>query len=117
MNLQQNVADTMRMLKEQHHMSMAEFSEELEISRSTLQDYLNGTGNPSVVMLEHIAEKMNVDPILLITGSIEPSNKDLVLLMFRTTQAVISLPERKRRYFAELFLEIVSLWDSEVMPE
>lgn len=117
MNLQQNVADMMRMLKEQHHMSMAEFSEELEISRSTLQEYLNGKGNPSVVMLEHIAEKMNVDPILLITGSIQPRNNDLVLLMFQTTQAVISLPECKRRYFAELFLEIVSLWDSEVMPE
>lgn len=113
MGIQQNVAHMMRAFKAERHKSTAEFSEELEISRSTLQEYLNGTGNPSVSMLDHIARKLEVDPMVLVSGAFSQKRVDVVLLMFRTTKVVAELPEEKRRIFARLFLRIVSLWEEE----
>ena len=40
MEVQQNMANVIRMIMETRNMSMDDFSEELEISRSTLQEYL-----------------------------------------------------------------------------
>ena len=113
MTIQQNVAEMMRMCKEQRHLSTAEFSSELEISRSTLQEYLNGTGNPSMVMLDHIAGKLDIDPVVLVSGMFEPSQIEIVLLLYRTTKEIIALPDGKRMRFAELFCEIISLWDKD----
>ena len=48
MEVQQNMANVIRMIMETRNMSMDDFSEELEISRSTLQEYLKGKGNPSI---------------------------------------------------------------------
>ena len=38
---------------------MTEFSEELEISHSALQEYLSGAGSPNLTTVEHIAQKLN----------------------------------------------------------
>lgn len=111
MEMQQNIANMMRALKEANHKSMAEFSQELEISRSSLQDYLNGTGNPSIRTVEHIADKLGINPLLLVCGSFQADQTNTILLMLNTTKEVMSLPEDKRRRFAELFAQIVSLWE------
>ncbi len=53
MGIQENMSKSIRSLKEVQHKSLVELSEELEISRSTLQKYLDGHGNPSLKMVEH----------------------------------------------------------------
>lgn len=111
MGIQQNVAKMMRAFKTAENKSTTEFSEELEISRSTLQSYLNGTGNPSLSMLEHIAEKLDVDPLVLMSDAFSNDPADMILLMMRTMNVVDMLSEEKRRVLAELFLQIVSLWE------
>ena len=58
MGIQENMSKSIRSLKEVQHKSLVELSEELEISRSTLQKYLDGHGNPSLKMVEHLAEKL-----------------------------------------------------------
>lgn len=113
MGIQQNVADMMRAFKAERNQSTAEFSEELEISRSTLQEYLNGTGNPSVSMLDHIAEKLGIDPMVLVSGSFSENRLEIMLLMFRSVKAVTELPAEKRNCFAGLFLQIIDLWNEE----
>lgn len=113
MGIQRNVADMMRLIKTQQNLSTAEFSAELEISRSTLQEYLNGTGNPSVVMLDHIAGKLDIDPLMLVSGTFRPDQMGIVLLMFRTTKMITELSEENRKRFAELFLDILSLWEDQ----
>lgn len=111
MGIQQNVAKMMRAFKTAEDKSMTEFSEELEISRSTLQSYLNGTGNPSVSMLDHIAGKLDVDPLVLVSDVCANDPADVILLMMRTMNMVDMLSQTKRRALAELFLRIVSLWE------
>lgn len=111
MGIQQNVAKMMRAFKTAENKSTAEFSEELEISRSTLQTYLNGTGNPSLSMLDHIAERLDVDPMVLVSDGFSHDPTDMMLLMLRTMNVVDMLSEEKRRVLAKLFLQILSLWE------
>ena len=66
MGVQQNMADIMRVIKQRENLSMTEFSEELGISYSTLQEYLNAQGNPTILMVEHIAHKLKLSPAALI---------------------------------------------------
>lgn len=114
MGIQDNIADMMRAIKESRGKSMADFSEELEISPSTLQEYLKGAGNPTIKMVQRLAEKMGVDPLALMAGRVEPEQYQLTLLMLDTIQAVSVLPQPKRLRFAELFLELVQLWEEDV---
>lgn len=110
MGIQQNMADMMCAIKRQRGKSMAEFSEELEISSSTLQEYLNARGNPTMKMVERLAEKLDVNPVALISGVVEPDKYQILLLLFDTVREVAILPQDKRLRFAELFLELIQLW-------
>lgn len=113
MGIQQNLADMMYAFKKERNLSDAEFSETLEISRSTLQDYLHGRGNPSVATLEHMAERLDVDPLVLVSGAFRADQTGVVLLLFRTVKGVLELSADKRRRFAALFVQMVSLWEQD----
>lgn len=113
MGMRENMAEMMRLMKQYSGKSVGEFSEELDISSSTLQEYLNGKGNPTVSMIEHLAEKLGVAPLALVAGKIEPEQSQIVILLLDTIQAVANLPRPRRLKFAELFLELVQLWEEE----
>lgn len=112
MGIQQNMADTIRMIMTLREKTLEEFAEDLEISRSTLQEYIKARGNPTALMIEHIAQKLEIDPAVLMTGLLDLNRREIVLLLLNTIQAVAELPEEKRIRFAELFLEMVHLWNS-----
>ena len=113
MGMQQNMADLICAIKKQRGKSVMGLSEELEISASTLQDYLKGKGNPTVKRVERLAEKLEIDPIALVSGSVDPEKRQIILLLLDTIQEVSELPQSKRVRFAELFLELVQLWEEE----
>lgn len=109
MSLRENIAAYIREYMRREKKSLTTFSDELGISRNALYDYSNGRGNPTILTLEHIANKMGIDPTVLILGNME--QKDLLLLLTKTVPNMANLPEEKRERFAELFLEMVRLWD------
>ncbi|USF28324.1 hypothetical protein N510_003283 [Firmicutes bacterium ASF500] len=114
MGIQQNMADMMNIVKRKRGISVVEFSEELGISCSTLQEYLNARGNPTVQMVEHIARKLEFDPIALIAGLFEPDQIKILLLLLESTQELSRLPQPKKRKLAELLQEMVQLWEEDV---
>lgn len=113
MGIQENMANMIRTIKRSRGKSTVEFSEELEISPSTLQEYMKAKGNPTIQMIERLAEKMNIDPIALMSGKIDEEQYQIVVLMLDTIQAVSDLPQPKRLKFAELFLELIHLWEED----
>lgn len=112
MGIQQNMADTIRMIMTLREKTLDELAEELEISRSTLQEYIKARGNPTALMIEHLAQKLHIDPAVLMTGLLDLDRREIVLLLLNSIQAVAELPDGKRIRFAELFLEMVHLWNS-----
>lgn len=113
MRMQENIAQFIRTVMEQQDKSLAEFSEELGISRNALYAYRSGSGNPTISTLERIAEKLDVDPAFLLLGVHEQEGNAPALLLLDTVQSVVELPERQRQRFTELFTEIVHLWNEE----
>ncbi|MFG6353485.1 MAG: helix-turn-helix domain-containing protein [Oscillospiraceae bacterium] len=111
MGIQQNMADTIRMIMSINGKTLEEFAEDLQIARSTLQDYLKAEGNPTAVMIEHVAERLSIDPAVLLTGLLDMDRRDIILLLFNNIQEIVVLPREKQLRFAELFLEIVLLWN------
>lgn len=113
MGLNETIAATIRAVMKQRRKSLSAFSEEIGISKTSLHNYIHGRGNPSVATLEHIAEKLGVSPAALMTGLLDLDQREITLLLLDTIQGVAELPEEKRLRFAELFLEMVKLWNEE----
>ena len=61
-----NISRKLKEIKEARGVSVTEFSEQLEISRSSLLALLNCKGNPRTNTIEHIAQKLQIDPIVLL---------------------------------------------------
>ena len=113
MDLNKNLATVLSIMKSERQKSMTEFSEELEISRSALQEYLAGSGNPNLTTIEHIAQKLNVSPYFLLLGDFNDEQLGAFMKMIDILSLVSDLPSEKRKRFAELLFEIISLWDGD----
>ena len=111
MGLEKNMSDFLRAYKEISGKSNSELAEEMQISRSILRDYLNGDGNPRLSTVEHLADRLKVNPVLFLAGMFEKDSSDIVLLLFNSVREVISLPEPKRKQFVEYFLNMLSLFE------
>lgn len=116
MEIQKNMAAVMRALKRESGKSTVDFAEELEISKSTLQDYLSGRGNPCVETIEHLAKKLHVDVSFLISGAFSEDQLEVLLKLLDTLCLLSELPRPKRRQFARLLQEMVALWDEGQEP-
>ncbi len=111
MELNEGLAASIRAIMKQKHMSLTEFAEELEISRSTLHTYTKGEGNPSTATINHIAQRLGISSTALTNGLTGPDHWEVALLLLDTIQNVAELPEEVRLQMAELFLEMVKLWN------
>lgn len=69
MDLQKYFSDNMNTLHQIHDKTLAEFAEELCISRSSLQKILKGTCNPRLDTIQQIAAQLDLDPLALLTNS------------------------------------------------
>ena len=115
MGILENMADMLRAKRKLSGQSIEQWAETLGIAPSTLQDYLSGSGNPTLGMVEHLADKLGVDPLVLMSGDIEPEQRQTALLLLDTIQAVSVLPQAKRLQFAEQFMELVQLLGEEAL--
>ena len=105
------MSDFLSAYKETSGKSNSELAEEMQISRSILRDYLKGDGNPRLSTVEHLADRLKVNPILFLAGTFEKDSTEIVLLLFNSVREVVSLPESKRKQFAEHFLNMLSLFE------
>ena len=84
MGILENMADMLRAKRKLSGQSIEQWAETLGIAPSTLQDYLSGSGNPTLGMVEHLADKLGVDPLVLMSGDIEPEQRQTALLLLDT---------------------------------
>ena len=113
MDIRRNVANTLRLYMDEHNKTLHEFADELEIARSSLQQYVKGEGNPSVDTLERMARKMEMDPVALLTGTLDADQRECAWALLMTIQKVGDLPIQKRFHFVDLFLEMIQLWSED----
>lgn len=108
-SIQENLAASIRFMMEVRRQSLTEISEKAEISRSMMQEYVKARGNPSLATIEHLAEKLDVDPTALLTGMLGMEQTECALPLLGVIQQVAELDQEQRIRFAELFLEMVQI--------
>ena len=113
MDLNKNFATILNIIKSERQKSITEFSEELEISRSALQEYLSGAGNPNLTTIEHIAQKLGISPCFLLLGDFSEEQLSAFLKILDFLSLVSDLAPEKRKRFAKLLFEMISLWDGD----
>ncbi len=110
MDIRHNISNFLKAYKRKRGFSAAEFSEELEISRSVLQDYLACRRNPRADTIEHIAKKLNVSPAALVSGGlISQTEYDLIFLLLDTLDAFQNLSPDRQREGIDLFIRLLHL--------
>ena len=71
MNIQKNIAATLKSAMQEKNMTLVEFAEEIGIAKSTLQGYLKENANPRADTIELLSERLNISPTRLIADSEE----------------------------------------------
>lgn len=111
MQLQKNLAISLGQIRAQKNKSVSDFSDQLGIARSSLQLLLQGRGNPRLDTVEYIAERLLVNPEVLLCGRNAQEQVQALEYLLRTINPVGGLPEERHRQLAILLWELLSLWD------
>ena len=109
--IQENMAAVIHALKEKRGQSLTELSEELEISRSALQEYLAGNGNPTLATVEHLAERLGIPSVALVSGTLPSGQFDVLMTLLDSLKLLSGLSADQRRRFTELLGEMLTLWE------
>lgn len=108
MSISENIAKTLRTIKEDRGLSYADFAEELGIPKSSLVEYLGGYGNPRADTMELLAERCGIPIIEMISAPLP--GREQAETVLRTAKELSVLPPEKRRIAIQLFLEIAALF-------
>lgn len=106
MILQQNLANILQAIRDTQKVSLTELSEVLNISRSTLQNILNGTCNLRMDTIEQIASRLEVNPALLVSSSFTERQWESILFLFHGIESFSSLPREKKQEAAILLYRL-----------
>lgn len=117
MEIQRNMSIILNMFRTCRKQSLSEFAGDLEISRSHLQALLAQKSSPRIDTVEHIANKLGVEPYVLLSGTFVDAQIDVIEQLLGLIASLGEIPDDKRREFAKLMCEIVKLWGEEEVEE
>lgn len=109
--LQRNLSNFMNAIRSSRKQSITEFAEEIGISRSEMQQILKGTCNLRIDTVKYIADKLNVDPLILLFPSYSKSQQEFALLLLNTLNAFSKLPKEKQDEAAKLFHKLILMME------
>lgn len=108
MSIKQNVARTIRRVKEERHISIEILAKELDITKSAVQAYLKGDSNPRADTLELLAEKCGVSMIELVFDPLPGGEQ--AETMVSAAQLLSGLPPEKREACVQHLLAIAAIF-------
>lgn len=109
MTLQQNLSNAMNAIRYSRDYNLTEFAKELAISRSALQKILDGTANPRIDTIEHIAKQLDMNPLTLLCCSYSEEQMEVALPLLKISDQLFKLPDKDQQKFLELFKALVHL--------
>ena len=100
MEIQENMAAVIHALKEKRGQSLTELSE-----------YLAGNGNPTLATVEHLAERLGIPSVALVSGTLPSGQFDVLMTLLDSLKLLSGLSADQRRRFTELLGEMLTLWE------
>lgn len=108
MSINKNLSRILRRIKSERGLSYTEFANELGIPKSSLVEYMNGTGNPRSDTLEMLAEKLHV-PITEIVSDPPPGQGRAETVVQAAKEFAGLSPAQRERGF-QLAQELAALF-------
>lgn len=103
MALVDNLAARLEAIRKQRGVSMAKFSEELGIARSSLQSIFSRSSSPRVDTVEYMADRLGEDPIVLLSAPEDMQTDQLAQKLAELLcQAARLLPEQREQLLEHL---------------
>lgn len=112
MDISKNMSALVRAYKELQGKSYAECAKELGIAASTVKAYAAGNAHPSAYMLEHISEKMGVDPAIFVTGDYSSDQIVVLVKLMDIAKLLEKASPEDRCKFAHLLWQMVLILNS-----
>jgi transcriptional regulator with XRE-family HTH domain len=113
--VQAHIAKNLKRAMQERGQTLLEFSEELGISRTAMQQYLRGTANPTVDTLATIAEQLGISLGELVSGL--PAGVMQAELVFRAAKEIGQLAPDQQMEGVSLFLALVELFSQDKSTE
>ena len=107
MPISEDIAAFMNRYKEEHHLSIVGFSEELGISKNTVVDCLKGTGNLQSDTIDIIAEKCGVSVAEMISA--RPPGWERAEIVERAARLFSDLPPERQERAITHFLALIDI--------
>lgn len=113
MNLQQNLSNYLNAIRRHKNQSLTEFSQEIGVARSTLQELLRGTGNPRLDTIQVMADGLGVHSMELLSSEYSQQQIQFAYILLETIKTFSSLPKEKKTTAAYLFHELIMMMEDE----
>ncbi len=109
MQLRRNLSEALNTIRQEQNLTLSDLAEKLDVARSCLQQMLHGHGNPSLNTVERMAERLEVDPVALLSTA--PQSNQAELFLHMTMMRTLQLPAERRQALETLVLEFIQLWE------
>lgn len=103
-----NIARVMQKIKQERHLSIQEFSDELGITKSAAQIYLKGKGNPRADTLELLAKGCGLSITQLVSDPLP--GEEQVETMVGAAHLLSGLPPDRREACVQHLLAIAAIF-------
>ena len=111
--LKKNLSATVRALRHRRKASLEEFSEELGIGRSTLQDIEAEKSNATLGTVQQIADQLGISPLVLLGELENPIQPQLEWEAVRSLGSFCDLPREEQRLLMEKLQKLSDLLQRE----
>lgn len=110
MSSQENLSNLLSAVRTTRKLTLTEFAEELDISRTSLQTLLSGKCNPRLDTVERIANHLKIDPALLVSSSFSEEQWKVIFYLFNAIDAFSNLPDARKREASELIQGLINVF-------
>ena len=110
MEIRNNLSQCLKIYKQARQITFEEFAKELDISKTTLQTYMKGTGNPTVDTWERIEAVIGSDIMGLASAPPNQAQLKAIHALVDMMDALSALSSGKKLQFADWLYNMIVLW-------
>lgn len=100
MTLQSNFSNSVKLAYKNSNKTLSEFSNEIGVSRTTLQDILKGNSSSRIDTVEVVANGLKTSPLALLSTPCGEKELAFLLSLFQLSDVASALPDDEKEELA-----------------
>lgn len=117
MEIRENIANTVNRILQERNKTLSELSDEIDIPRSSLENYAKGMSNLRADTIEILADKLGLTPAELISNISEKPEWQQAKAVLLAAHEISGLSMEKQESGIQAFLKLVSIFSEEEVDQ